>query len=51
MAVDIMTTDVIAVSPDTDVAEVACLLQAHDISAAPVVDDEGQIPGWSARPI
>jgi CBS domain-containing protein len=45
MAADIMTTEVVAVGPDADVAEVASLLLANNISAAPVVDDEGHILG------
>lgn len=40
-ASDIMITDVITVTPESDVAQVAALLLANHISAAPVVDAEG----------
>src|SRR5215471_19268588 len=44
-ASDVMVTDVITVKPDSDVAEVAALLLANRISAAPVVDDAGVLVG------
>lgn len=44
-AADIMTTEVVSVSPETDVSEVARLLLAQRISAVPVVDHDGHIVG------
>ncbi|HVH77065.1 MAG TPA: CBS domain-containing protein [Stellaceae bacterium] len=40
-ASEIMTKDVVTVSPDTPVCEIAQLLLAHGISAVPVVDEAG----------
>ncbi len=37
-AADVMTTDVITVSPDTGIREIASLMLKHRISAVPVVD-------------
>jgi CBS domain-containing protein len=45
LAKDIMTTEVITVSPDTSVADIAALLLQHHISAVPVVDGEGGVLG------
>jgi CBS domain-containing protein len=43
-AVDVMTTNVITVTPDTSVKDLAMLLSKHGISGAPVVDaDQGLI--------
>ncbi|SPB15568.1 HPP family protein [Caballeronia novacaledonica] len=42
---DVMTSPVVSVSPDTKVHELARLLVQHRISAAPVVDEEGQVVG------
>ena len=44
-ASDIMVTDVVTVKPDSDVGEVAALLLANRISAAPVVDEAGALVG------
>lgn len=44
-AIDIMTSKVISVSPDTDVHDIAHQLLAHRISAVPVVDADGQVVG------
>lgn len=44
-AADIMTTEVISVSPETEVSEVARLLLEHHVSAVPVVDQDGHILG------
>jgi CBS domain-containing protein len=44
-ASDIMVTDVITVTPESDVAEVATLLLTNHISAAPVVGVEGRLVG------
>ncbi len=44
-AVDIMVTDVIAVTPETNVPQVAALLLSHHISAVPVLDAEGRLVG------
>jgi CBS domain-containing protein len=40
-AVDVMVRDVVTVTPDTDVAEAVRLLGEHDVSALPVVDEDG----------
>lgn len=45
LARDVMTTPVVAVTPDTDVVAVANLLLECGISAVPVVDDEGRVEG------
>lgn len=45
VAADIMTTEVVTVGPDTDVAEVARRLLANDFSAVPVIDDAGHVLG------
>jgi CBS domain-containing protein len=44
-ASDIMVTDVVTVTPESDVREVATLLLTNHISAAPVVDAGGQLVG------
>lgn len=44
-AADIMTTNVITVSPETTVREVAQLLLRHRISGVPVVDGQGRLVG------
>jgi CBS domain-containing protein len=44
-AVDIMTTDVITVDPDTTVQALAALLAERGISGAPVVDSSGRLVG------
>jgi len=44
-AMDVMVRDVITVRPDTSVAEAARLLVENDISALPVIDDEGCMVG------
>lgn len=44
-AADIMTTEVVTVSRETEVSEVARLLLAHRISAAPVTDHDGHVIG------
>ena len=44
-AMDVMTTDVITVDPDTTVQAVAALLAEHGISGAPVVDSGGRLVG------
>lgn len=45
LAKDIMTTDVVTVSPETSVTEVAQLLLKNHISAAPVVDGNNGVVG------
>ena len=45
LARDVMTTPVLAVSPDSDVQAVAALLLECRISAVPVVDDDGRVQG------
>ncbi len=44
-ASDVMTTNVIAASPDTSVTTLARLLLDNRISAVPVVDDDGRVVG------
>lgn len=44
-AVDVMTTKVITVQPDTEVREIAGLLLKHRISAVPVVDANQRVLG------
>ncbi|MCC7345803.1 MAG: CBS domain-containing protein [Variibacter sp.] len=44
-AADVMVTDVVTVSPDATVQEVAKLLLAKRISGVPVVDAEGRLVG------
>lgn len=41
-AADLMTTEVVTVSPDTPTREIARALLEHRISAVPVVDDDGR---------
>ncbi|MGW9398444.1 CBS domain-containing protein [Streptomyces sp. NPDC055642] len=42
---DVMTDEVVTFRPDTPLQEVAALLDANDIVAAPVVDDDGSPVG------
>ncbi len=42
-AKDIMTQDIISVHKKTPVGELAKLLTSHNISGAPVLDDEGKL--------
>lgn len=44
-ALDVMTSDVIAVKPDATVMQVAEIFVAHRISAVPVVDRNGMLVG------
>lgn len=44
-AVDVMTPNVITVTPDTEVREIARLLLEHRISAVPVVDADHKVLG------
>ena len=44
-AADIMTREVLSVSPETDVSEVARLLLERRVSAVPVTDRDGRILG------
>ncbi len=44
-AMDVMTTPVVTVMPDTKVSEVARILLSNRISAVPVVDKDGRIRG------
>jgi len=48
---DVMSTDVVTVTPETDVDEVLDLLASDDpnINRVPVVDDEGTLVGIIAR--
>ncbi|TDR55886.1 BON domain-containing protein [Halomonas ventosae] len=44
-AADVMTPNVITVSPDSEVSEIASLLLEHGISAVPVVDADDKVLG------
>lgn len=44
-AADVMTPNVITVTPDSDVSEIASLLLEHGISAVPVVDADNKVLG------
>lgn len=44
-AADVMTQNVITVSPDSEVREIATLLLQHGISAVPVVNESGKVLG------
>jgi CBS domain-containing protein len=44
-AKDIMTRDVVTVTPETSIQELAALLVKHQISGAPVVDVDGMLLG------
>jgi len=44
-AADLMTREVISVSPETPVAEVADIILNKRVSALPVVDDDGRLLG------
>ena len=43
--VDLMTTDVIKVAPDTPIKQAAQLMFRHRVSGLPVVDDLGRVSG------
>lgn len=42
---DIMTTQVITLSPDTDIVQAAKMLLENRINGAPVIDEQGRIVG------
>lgn len=42
---DIMTTEVITISPDTDITKAAKILLEKSINGLPVVDDDGMVVG------
>lgn len=42
---EIMTTEVVSVTPDTTVEDTLALLSRHHISGVPVVDDDGHLVG------
>src|SRR5271165_6154065 len=44
-AMDVMTTNVITVAPDTSVQDLAALLVNHGISGVPVVDEANNLIG------
>ena len=44
-AKDIMTTDVITISPETEIAQAAQLLLKNRINGVPVVNDAGELVG------
>lgn len=49
IAAEVMTTQVITVSPDTSLLEALRLLLAHQIKRLPVVDSEGRLVGLVGR--
>src|SRR4051794_32889010 len=42
---DVMTSTVVTVRPDAPLTTVACLLDEHDVTTLPVVDDHQRIVG------
>jgi CBS domain-containing protein len=44
-AIDVMVRKVVTVRPDTDVADATKLLAEHDVSALPVLDQDGNLIG------
>jgi CBS domain-containing protein len=44
-AIDVMTTNVVSITAETTVDEIASLLLKHKISGVPVIDDEQQVIG------
>ena len=42
---DVMSTEVVTVAPDSTLKQIATLLAGHGISGAPVVDSKGQVLG------
>jgi len=44
-ALDVMVQDVVTVRRDTDVGEAIKLLAEHDVSALPVLDENGALVG------
>ena len=44
-AKDVMTTDPVCVSPSTRIRELARVLEEHEISGAPVTDQQGKVIG------
>lgn len=44
-AADIMTRDVITVTPETSLRELAQIFSKHNINGVPVVDDDGNVLG------
>lgn len=42
---DIMTADVVSITPSTDVAELTRLMTQHRIRHVPVIDDKGRVVG------
>ena len=44
-AIDIMTTEVVTVLPDTPIVEAAKILIEHHFNGLPVVDEEGRLTG------
>jgi CBS domain-containing protein len=48
-ALDIMTTDIVSVRPDTPVSDIAQLLTDRRISGVPVIDDNGRLLGFVSQ--
>ena len=46
---DVMSRDVVTVGPDTDLAEIATLLERHRIKRVPVVERDGRVVGIVSR--
>lgn len=42
---DVMTPDPVCVGPATTIRELACTFEVHEISGAPVVDQQGRLVG------
>jgi CBS domain-containing protein len=42
---DVMVRDVITIGPEDTIADAAKLIAQNDVSALPVLDDEGQLVG------
>jgi CBS domain-containing protein len=47
---DLMTTQVVTVTPETPFKKIVACLAEHRVTALPVVDDQGLVLGWSPRP-
>ena len=44
-AMDVMVRDVITIRPDDSIADAAKLISENDVSALPVVDNDGRLVG------
>lgn len=48
-AADVMTTDVITVTPETPIRDIATLLHTKHISGVPVVNPDSTVVGYRER--